>query len=76
MSCLPLVTFIHGTAVDDTEYCSCSVTSGVSLGMSEPRLMSSGTVGILVSVVLLSFVMVIVDRFTGFLVDWVDLGYI
>ena len=52
------------------------MTSGVSLEMSEPRLMSSGTVGILVSVVLLSFVMVMVDRFTGFLVDWVDLGYI
>lgn len=52
------------------------MTSGVSLGMSEPRLMSSGTVGALVSVVLLGFVMVIVDKFTGFLVDWVALGYV
>lgn len=63
-------------AVDDSEYCSCSVTSGVSLGMAEPRLMSSGTVGVLVSVVLVSFVTFIVDKFTGFLVDWVALGYI
>lgn len=38
--------------------------------------MSSGTVRVLVSVVLLSFVMVIVDKFTGFLVDRVALGYI
>lgn len=38
--------------------------------------MSSGTVGVLVCVVLLNFVIVIVDRSTGFLVDWVALGYI
>lgn len=38
--------------------------------------MSSGTVGVLVSVVSLSFVTVIIDIFTGFVVDWVTLGYI
>lgn len=52
------------------------MSSGVSVVMVEPRLMSRGTVVVLVSVVLISFVMVIVDKFTGFLVDWVALGYI
>ena len=52
------------------------MTSAVSLGMAERCVMSSGTVDVLVSVVLLSFIAVIVDKFTGFLVDWVALGYI
>jgi len=38
--------------------------------------MGNDTVGVLVSVVLLRFVTVIVDKFTGFLVDWVVLEYI
>jgi len=75
VSCLPLVTFIQGIAVDDTENCSCSVTSEGFFGMVEPRLVNSGTVDVLVSVAL-SFVTVIVDKFTGFLIDWVTLGYI
>lgn len=76
VSCLPLVTFIQGTAVDDTEYSSCSVTSGVSLGMVDPLMISSGTVGVLVSVVSISFFSGVTDICTGFLVDWVTLGYI
>jgi hypothetical protein len=73
---LPLVTFIQGTAVDDTEYFSCSVTSGMSVVMVELLMTSSGTVGVLVAVVSLSSVTGIIDIFTGFLVDWDILGYI